>query len=247
MMTKTIRTFLSGFLALSFLATAQSLCAQALVDLRILPDTNAPIYTQADIGVLDRFNPQPLVTKDFIGQGWETILYRGNYTGYVRNGTLAGEYVRPDTKIYMGPTEDSPLMQTLQSARQAKFEERVNSEWSKVTFNGVIPLYFMRNNSPQMQGSATAGNSSAFERDISRTYIGKLERVGSLSRLFGGNYEYQLVDANDKTVAYVDLSNALFVGRVENYWNKWVSIEGVSRQRAGSVPLVIEARFLSAR
>lgn len=247
MMPKAIRTFLSGFLAFSLAATAQSLCAQALVDLRILPDTNAPIHTKADIGVLDRFNPQPVVTKDFIGQGWEMVLYRGNYTGYVRNGTLAGEYVRPETKIYMGPTEDSPVMQTLQSARQAKFENRVNNEWSKVTFNGVIPLYFMRNNSPQMQGTAMAGDSASSDRDISRTYIGKLERVGSLTRLFGGSYEYQLVDANDKTIAYVDLSKALFVGRIENYWNKWVSIEGVSRQRAGSVPLVIDARFLSTR
>lgn len=245
MMPKAIRFLLQGLLAASLLTAVQTLSAQGTVSLHIQPDIDSAVYTTAELSVLDRYNPQPIITKDFIGQGWETILYRGNYIGYVRNNTLAGDYVRPATKVYMGPTEESPVMQTLQTSRQAYLKQRINNEWSQVVFNGVIPLYFMRNTG--LSQSAFTSSDTPVDANISRTHVGKFERVTAMTRLLGGNYEYQLADAQGKIIAFVDIRNALFVGRIEDYWNKMVSIEGTSRDRPGSVPIVIDARFLSLR
>lgn len=242
-----IRSLVQGFLAASLLIAANLAGAQSeqsanLVALHILPDTNSPVYTEADISALDRFNPQPVITKNFVGQGWESVFYRGNYIGFVRNGTLAGNYVRPGTVIYMGPTESAPQMQTLQSARQAFVNRQVNGEWSEVTFNGVIPLYFIRST---VSSPISASNGTPIlAGDVARVHLGKLERVSAINRLFG-SYDYQLTDAGGTVIAYVDITHALYVGRIEDYWNKWVTIEGLSSRRGGSVPLVIDARFIS--
>lgn len=244
-MPKAIRSLFQGILAASLLTAAQALSAQSGVSLHIRPDIDAPVYTTAELSVLDRYNPQPIISENFVGQGWETILYRGNYVGYVRSNTLAGDYVRPGTTVYMGPTEQSPAMQTLQAARQAYLKERINNEWSQVVFNGVMPLYFMRNTG--LAQDSVNLNDPALDANISRTHIGRFERVTAMTRLLGGNHQYQLADAQGKVIAFVDINNALFVGRIEDYWGKMVTIEGPSRDRPGSVPIVIDARFLGLR
>lgn len=253
-MPKAIRSLFQGLLAAGLLMAAQGVNAQQSqlqvatdlqVPLHILPNVDSPVYTEADITVLDRFNPQPLVSKDFIGQGWEMILYRGNYIGFVRNETLAGNYVRPGTTVYMGPSEQSQPMQKLENSRQSHLNRRVNDDWSEVTFNGVIPLYFIRN--INMSQNSIAANDPILTGNVARTHLGKLERVSAVTRMLGGNYDYQLADQDGKVIAFVDVNNALYVGRIEDYWNKWVNVEGISRKRAGTVPLVIEARFLSLR
>lgn len=245
MMPKAIRSILKGLLTASLLTAAQALCAQATVSLHIRPDIDSAVYTTAGLDVLDRYNPQPIITEGFVGQGWETILYRGNYIGYVRSNTLAGDYVRPGTKVYMEPSEQSPVMQTLQTARQAYLKARANNEWSQVVFNGVMPLFFMRTTG--LSDQMIASNDPGLSANISRTHIGKFERVSAVNRMLGGDYDYQLSDSQGKVIAYVEINNALFVGRIEEYWGKMVTIEGTTRDRPGSVPVVIEARFLGLR
>lgn len=243
-MLKAIRSITQGFLAVSLLVTAQTLSAQGEVPLHVKPDIDSPVHAHVPLSLIDRYNPQPILTEGFVGQGWETVLYRGNYIGYVRNNTLAGDYVRPGTQVYAQPNGQSPVVQTLETSRQAYLRGRANNEWSQVVFNGVLPLYFMRSNAEPLPASNRDTQPDAY---ISRTHVGKFERVSSVTRMLGGNYDYQLSDSQGKVIAYVDIKNALFVGPIEDYWNKNVTIEGTSRDRPGSVPLVIEARFLGLR
>ncbi|MGE9295857.1 MAG: hypothetical protein ACQKBV_06185, partial [Puniceicoccales bacterium] len=71
---------------------------------------------------------------------------------------------------------------------------------------------------------------------VERYVQGTIKPVTAWDRLFGTEYKYRLVDANDETMAYLLLDDVILFGPIEGYWNKRVEVTGVVRRISGSIP-----------
>ncbi|WP_309382439.1 hypothetical protein [Cerasicoccus frondis] len=78
-------------------------------------------------------------------------------------------------------------------------------------------------------------------QSVARYVQGKFVPISSWDRIFGSDYRYRLVDANDDTIAYVKVEDTIVFGKLESYFGEKVEIQGVLRRIKGGVPIEITA------
>ncbi len=97
----------------------------------------------------------------------------------------------------------------------------------------------------KMQETAISAPVTAGIRPMSQSvarYVqGRFERISKWDSLFGSDYSYRLIDANDDTIAYVNVDDTIIFGKLESYFGEQVEIQGVLKRIKGGVPIEITA------
>lgn len=155
--------------------------------------------------------------------GWATVYFQGEAPAYFRPD-LTAEALPPAPVAAPPPAETPPPADAPVVDDTPVLEEVVMQE-------SVVPA-------PQSKVPGIPGPG------LPRYLQGTFKPVTVWDRLFGSDYQYRIVDADDDTLAYVVIDNALLFGPVEGYWDQRVEIQGQIRRISGSVPFEIKARNL---
>jgi len=228
-----------------------------------------PDPSSAVIAVLKAGSEQPAASGK-VGAapaGWTAVDVAGPFEGYVRNRDLTKQLdVIPGSTIYTAPKDGAAALAVFEKGDKAEITG-LRGGWTQVRLEKTLVGYI------QMSPSAAAPAAAAAPAPVapsasapSAAPIGAAQAATgaapgdqnvALSRLFEGTlattksliypkrpYDWQLVDADGKRVAYVDLSKLLLTDQIENYSGHAVVVLGSLRPVKDAGDLVIEVEAL---
>jgi hypothetical protein len=249
-------------LAASALAWCASLDAATLsvsTAVQSQPDPSSPV-----IAILKAGSDEPMPT-DKVGPpppGWTAVDVRGPFEGYVRNKDLTKELdVHPGATVYLGPKDTSGVLTTFEAGDKAEITG-LRGGWTQVRLDKTLVGYIQANptvvpsvpevapSSPApaapasapaaMPSTAPAGTGGDQSVALSRLYEGTLSSTRTIL-MPKRPYEWQLVDASGKRIAYVDLTRLLLTDQIENYNGHPVVVLGSLKSVQDGKDLVIDA------
>ncbi|WP_269538790.1 hypothetical protein [Cerasicoccus fimbriatus] len=162
-----------------------------------------------------------------IENGWATIYFEGEAPAYFRLDDSAAS--------------SAPALAPAATIGKAPQSASANSAPANSSNAGNAPvLQEVTMQDTAINTPVTAG-IRPMSQSVSRYIQGKFERITAWDRLFGSDYDYRLLDANDDTVAYVKVNDTIIFGTIESYFGQRVEIQGVMKRIKGSVPLEVTA------
>ncbi len=246
-------------LAAAGLASAAALNAATLsvaTAVQSQPDAASSVIT-----ILAAGSEQPTPT-DKVGLppgGWIAVEVAGPFEGYVKNRDLTKQLdVIPGATVYVAPKEGSGVITIFAKGDKAEITG-LHGSWTQVRLDKTIVGYIQTAASvAEAVSSAPAPISSAVTAPTtarpapSGPAASSDNENASLSRLFEGTfattksilmpkrpYDWQLVDASGKRIAYVDLSKLLLTDQIENYAGRGVVVLGSLKPVKDTDDLVI--------
>jgi hypothetical protein len=240
------------------LAAAGFACTSALHAATLSVATavqSQPDPASAVIVVLPAGSEQPTPT-DKVGlppSGWIAVEVAGPFEGYVRNRDLAKSLdVVPGSMVYLSPKETSGVLTIFAKGDKTEITG-LHGGWTQIHLNKSLVGYIQTSPdapsapmppvaapAPAMPAPATpsAGSDQGSSAALSRLFEGTLATTKSLL-MPKRPYNWQLVDASDKRIAYVDFSKLLLTDRIENFAGHGVVVLGSLSPVQGTDDLVI--------
>jgi hypothetical protein len=194
--------------------------------------------------------------------GWIAVEVLGPFEGYVKNRDLTKQLdVLPGSTIYVAPKEGSGVITIFAKGDKAEITG-LHGSWTQVHLDKTIVGY-IQTGANAAEAAAASPAAAAAPVSVpaataparvapSAPAAGADEGNASLSRLFEGTlattksilmpkrpYDWQLVDASGKRVAYVDLSKLLLTDQIENYSGHGVVVLGSLKPVKDTEDLVI--------
>jgi hypothetical protein len=248
---------------------AAALSAAAALDAATLSVSTAvqsqPDTSSSVIAVLNAGSEQPPLS-DKVGPpppGWIAVDVSGPFEGYVKNKDLTKQLdPLPGSKIYGAPKDGAPLL-TIFAKGDKEEITGLHGSWTQIRLDKVLVGYIQT-------GAAAAAPTAPAPAPLpaaapsSSTPSGPLAPAPAaspgdlaMSKLFEGTltgtrtllspkrpFAWQLVDADSKRIAYVDLSKLLIPDQIDNYAGHSVVVLGSLDTVANSTDLVIHAEGL---
>lgn len=225
------------------------------------PDPSAPVITVLRAGSDE---PTPTDKGGPVPPGWTAVEVHGPFEGYVHNRDLTKQLdVVPGANVYLSPKEDGPVLAVFEKGDKAEITG-LRGRWTQIRFdkalvgyvhNGPVepaPLASAPVSSAQSSAPAEAPNASAPPAAAAAPASG--ESNVALSRLYEGTlattqslltpkrpYDWQLLDASGKRIAYLDLSKLLLTEQLSSYTGRTVVVLGTIRPVMKTNDLVIVA------
>ena len=256
---KTILTA-AGF-ALSATLDAATLSVSTAVQTQ--PDAASPVITVLKAGSeqpapTDRAGPAPA--------GWSAVEVPGPFEGYVRNKDLTKQLdVVPGASIYLAPKDGAGVLTVFEKGDKAEITG-LHGIWTQVRLEKTLVGYIRTGPAEPAPASVTpavsvepsaaplsAPPASAAPAPAASAAAPAQEGSVALSRLFEGTlastrsvlaprrpYDWQLLDASGKRIAYVDIGKLLLTDQIENYAGRSVVVLGSIRPVRETKDLVIE-------
>ncbi len=229
------------------------------------PDAASPVFAVLKAGSeqpapSDKAGPPP--------PGWSAVEVSGPFEGYVRNRDLTKQLdVLPGASIYLAPKDGAGVLEVFTKGDKAEITG-LHGSWTQVRLEKTLVGYIRTAPSeaspasaaqaspiaaaPETQAAAPASFPQAAPAPsaaaapvqgdsvvLSRLFEGKLARTQSMLTPHRP-YDWQLVDASGKRIAYVDLSKLLLTERIGNYNGHDVVVLGSMRPVKETNDLVIE-------
>jgi hypothetical protein len=231
-----------------------------------------PDASSAVIAVLNAGSEQPPLS-DKVGPpppGWIAVDMAGPFEGYVKNKDLTKQLdPLPGSKIYVAPKDTAAVLTVFAKGDKAEITG-LHGSWTQIHLEKVLVGYIQTGSpaaEPMTPAPApvpfsaipAAAPSSPVAAPSAPSAVPTLPSSGdvTLSKLFEGTltgtrtllspkrpYDWQLVDADGKRVAYVDLSKLLIPDQIDNYAGHGVVVLGSLDTVANSSDLVIHAEGL---
>jgi hypothetical protein len=249
----------SHFLALAALAAGAAHAATLSVATAVQsqPDASSPVIT-----VLPAGSEQPAVT-DKAGMppaGWVAVEVAGPFEAYVHNRDLTKSLdIVPGSSVYLAPKDTAGVLTTFAKGDKAEITG-LHGGWTQIHLEKAIVGYIQTGPSqpaapapvpeaaPAAAAAAPAAPPAAAPAaspapdsvPLSRLYEGTLTSTKSIL-LPKKPYDWQIVDASGKRIAYVNLEKILLTDQIENYGGRDVVVLGSLRQVKDSDDLVIDA------
>jgi len=263
MKTKTILTA-AGF-ALGAALDAATLTVSTAVQTQ--PDPASTVITVLKAG---SEQPAPTDKAGPAPAGWSAVEVPGPFEGYVRNRDLTKQLdVLPGASIYVAPKDGAGVLAVFEKGDKAAITG-LHGGWTQVRLDKALVGYIRTGpEEPAPSSAATpvpvapaaptlpAGSVSSAPASASPPSAAPAAPSGdngvALSRLFEGTlastrtllaprrpYDWQLLDAAGKRIAYVDLAKLLLTDQIENYAGRAVVVLGSIRPVKETNDLVIE-------
>ena len=248
--------------AVASLACAAALNAATLsvaTAVQSQPDPGSPV-----IIILPAGSEQPTPT-DKVGlppSGWIAVEVAGPFEGYVKNKDLSKQLdVVPGATVYVAPKDGSGALTVFAKGDKAEITG-LHGSWTQVRLDKTLVGYIQTAASAAEAAAAVPAPAAAPVSAPSAPAPARAAPSGSaassddgsasLSRLFEGTlattksllmpkrpFDWQLVDASGKRIAYVDLSKLLLTDQIENYSGHGVVVLGSLKPVKDSDDLVI--------
>lgn len=227
------------------------------------PDPAAPVLTLLKAGSEE---PVPTDKAGPAPAGWSAVEVPGPFEGYVKNKDLSKQLdVMPGASIYMEPKDGGPVLAVFQKGDKAEITG-LHGRWTQVRLEKALVGYIHAGpaESAPLVSAPTAPAPSAASAPSAppaqppapasiAPSAPAQESTVALSQLFEGTlastrsmltprrpYDWELVDASGKRIAYVDLSKLLLTDRIGNYAGRAVVVLGSIRPVKESNDLVID-------
>ncbi len=250
---------------IKFALAAAALAGSAVVNAATLSVATAvqsqPDASSSVITILTAGSPQPTPT-DKVGippAGWIAVEVAGPFEGYVKNRDLTKQLdVIPGSTVYVAPKEGSGVITIFAKGDKAEITG-LHGSWTQVRLDKTIVGYIQTGagaaeavssapapavavaTSPTPAPSAPSGGVASADgssASLARLFEGTLATTKSLL-MPKRPFDWQLVDASGKRIAYVDLSKLLLTDQIENYSGHGVVVLGSLRPVKDSDDLVI--------
>lgn len=202
-----------------------------------------PDASSAVIIVLPAGSEQPTPT-DKAGMppsGWIAVEVAGPFEGYVKNKDLSKQLdVIPGASILVAPKEGAGVLAVFAKGDKAEITG-LHGSWTQVHLDKTLVGYVQVSPSAPAPTAvapvtpsavpappaaaapaAPAGDGNA---GLSRLYEGTLASTKSIL-MPKRPYDWQIVDASGKRIAYVDLTKLLLTDQIENYAGHGVVVLG---------------------
>ncbi|HEY1764571.1 MAG TPA: SH3 domain-containing protein [Opitutaceae bacterium] len=258
---KTKILFAAAGLACGGVLQAATLSVETAVQTR--PDPSAPVITVLKAGSDE---PAPSDKGGPVPPGWTAIEVHGPFEGYVHNRDLTKQLdVVPGATVYLSPKEDGPALAVFEKGDKAEITG-LRGRWTQIRLDKTLvgyvhsgpieaapiavapaspapaPTVAQAPSTPPPSASAGAPMPPAGESNValSRLYEGTLATTQSLLTP-KRPYDWQLLDASGKRIAYVDLSKLLLTEQPSSYVGRTVVVLGSIKPVMQSNDLVIVA------
>lgn len=229
------------------------------------PDPASPVFTVLKAGSeqpapSDKAGPPP--------PGWTAVDIPGPFEGYVKNRDLTKQLdVLPGASVFLAPKEGAGVLAVFEKGDKAEITG-LHGSWTQVRLEKTLVGY-IRTGAPEAapvaaaptvpvapvsdaQPAAPAAVPAAAPAAAAPSAPAPSANV-ALSRLFEGTlastqslltphrpFDWQLVDASGKRIAYVDLSKLLLTDQIANYSGRAVVVLGSIRPVKETNDLVID-------
>jgi len=219
-----------------------------------------PDASSAVIIVLPAGSEQPTPT-DKTGMppsGWIAVEVAGPFEGYVKNKDLSKQLdVIPGASILVAPKEGAGVLAVFAKGDKAEITG-LHGSWTQVHLDKTLVGYVQVSPSalapmaaapvapaatalPPAAAAPASPFTSTTSGDVrlSRLYEGTLASTKSIL-LPKRPYDWQILDASGKRIAYVDMSKLLMTEQIENYAGHGVVVLGSLEPVADTNDLVVE-------
>jgi len=226
------------------------------------PDPASPV-----IAILSAGSEQPAPADNAAPApaGWSAVEVHGPFEGYVKNRDLTKQLdVLPGASIYLAPKDDAGVLAVFAKGDKAEITG-LHGKWTQVRLEKTLVGYIRTGPAEPAPAAAppslpvagappmTVGPSPASPAPASQAPASPVQEESvPLSRLYEGTlastrsilaprrpYDWQLLDASGKRIAYVDLSKLLLTERIPNYIGHTVVVLGSMRPVKETDDLVI--------
>jgi hypothetical protein len=254
-------------MTIKMILAAAALSACAALDAATLSVSTAvqsqPDASSAVIAVLNAGSEQPPLS-DKVGpppSGWIAVDLAGPFVAYVKNKDLSKQLdVQPGSNIYTSPKDDGAVLTVYEKGDKAEITG-LHGHWTQIRLDKTLVGYIQTDASAAAPAAPASPALPATPRPAPAESAPSSPAPAAgdvaLSKLFEGTltgtrtllsprrpYDWQLVDADGKRVAYVDLSKLLIPDQIENYAGHGVVVLGSLDSVKDTTDLVIHAEGL---
>jgi hypothetical protein len=234
---------------------------------QIQPDAASPVIVVLPAGAEQ---PTPTDKVAIPPSGWIAVEVAGPFEGYVKNRSLTKQLdVVPGSSVYVAPKETSAVLAVFAKGDKAEITG-LHGSWTQIRLEKTLVGYIQAGpETPSAAAAATAAPVPAAPSAATQAAPAAAAPApaaaapagddggSSLARLFEGTlastktllmpkrpFDWQLVDASGKRIAYVDLSKLLLTDQIENYAGHGVVVLGSLKPVKDSNDLVISVEGL---
>ena len=227
------------------------------------PDPASPVLVVLSAGTEA---PAPSANAGPAPAGWLAVDVPGPFTGYVRNKDLSKQLdVIAGATIYTEPKEGAGVLAVFKTGDKAEITG-LRGGWTQVRLDKTLVGFISANQAAPVAPAAApvpaptaAPVSSALPAPAAPATAAPAQPAGNLrlSQLFEGTltssqssmaprrpFDWQLVDASGKRIAYVDLSGLLLTDQIENYAGHAIVVLGSIKPVKKTDDIVIEVEAL---
>jgi hypothetical protein len=230
------------------------------------PDPASPVLVVLSAG---SEAPAPSANAGPAPAGWLAVDVPGPFTGYVRNKDLSKQLdVVEGATIYTEPKEGAGVLAVFQKGDKVEITG-LRGGWTQVRLDKTLVGFISANQAAPVAPAAApvpapptapiSTVSPAPPAPAAPATAAPAQPAGNLrlSQLFEGTltssqsplaprrpFDWQLVDASGKRIAYVDLSGLLLTDQIENYAGHAIVVLGSIKPVKKTDDIVIEVEAL---
>jgi hypothetical protein len=223
-----------------------------------------PDASSAVIAILPAGADQPALS-DKVGApppGWIAVDIAGPFEGYVKNKDLTKQLdILPGSSIYLSPKDETQVFAVYEKGDKADITG-LHGRWTQIRLQKTLVGYIQADAAasvstapvaaspapapaPSVPPAATAPAPSAPSGDVALSKLFEGTLSGTRTLLSPRRpFDWQLVDADGKRIAYVDLSKLLLTDQIDNYAGHSVVVLGSLDSVKDSTDLVVRAEGL---
>lgn len=234
--------------------------------------TDTAVFSAADpkSAVIARLKAGAAITpaEGEAPSGWRLVAIAGPFDGFVHNRDInKGLEVREGASIHLAPKADAPVLTVVAPGDKSEVVGlAANGDWCQIKLDKTLTGYVATGRTanspaatiapavtspastvatPSSPGHpvVTQGNTT----DLPRTFAGTLTAAARPILNPNPPYDYHLVDASGKRLAYVDLKKITLNARIDTILNRPVTITGTIRNTVDGKDLVIAAESIQPR
>lgn len=185
--------------------------------IRVRPEANAPVLAVSSATI------QPEVVED--ARDWVTVEFHGPVQLYYFTEVAAPQPALAPAPAPVPMIRAEDVAQPVPPPPPLEVLEEVDAVATPLPFYPAIP-------------------GGQLEAQVSREFSGTLRRNTGFRRWVSPNYPYFLESPDGQVMAYVELDDALVIGRVERFFDRPVILTGTTQALQGRSTFLIRTRFI---
>jgi hypothetical protein len=232
--------------------------------------TDTAVFAQADAksAVLTRLKSGYAVTV--VGEapaGWKRVEVSAPIEAYVHNRDITkGLEVRPGSNIYVAPKKDAQVISVADAGDKIEITG-LHGDYCQIKLQKKLQGFIATAETANTPSPVTPAPAPVAPAPApgSVTTPGRPVQIGGnttdMSRMFAGRfvlakraiinpnplYDYQLMDASGRRLAYIDTKRLLLTDKIEAYLDRNIVVTGTIRNTVDGKNLVIAAESVQLK